>query len=328
MKIGTRISPTWLDSPDDLAFLKQIGVDAVDITLDICPGYNEAGGRANREGLDLVVERLGAAGLQVERANTYGHHCGKTFLDQPGWEREIENLQTNVELCGEFGFPLMGIQAFQAGQLADLSGVTEYVEGRGGYRYARAELAALLEAPLLENAPSPEQVWERTVKIFRKVMPVAESTGVRIAMHGNDPPVPRLGGVNQVLHNFAAFERLFAEVDSPNNGMTFCVGTRYESGEDVFEGIRRFGELGKIFHVHLRNVVGTIPADKAYAETMPDLGDLDMYQVVRALHQVGYEEAIDYDHIMKLTTDSPVGREYIAFCVGHSRGMLQALANE
>ncbi len=27
MKIGTRISPDWLDRPDDLAFLKQIGSD-------------------------------------------------------------------------------------------------------------------------------------------------------------------------------------------------------------------------------------------------------------------------------------------------------------
>jgi hypothetical protein len=44
--------------------------------------------------------------------------------------------------------------------------------------------------------------------------------------------------------------------------------------------------------------------------------------------RAGYNGAIDYDHIMQLTTDSPVGREYIAFCVGHSRGMLQALVNE
>ena len=62
-------------------------------------------------------------------------------------------------------------------------------------------------------------------------------------------------------------------------------------------------------------------------EVFPDRGDLDMYQVVRALHEVGYEGAIDYDHIMGISTDTPVGREYIAFCVGHARGMLQGLAN-
>ena len=57
MKIGTRISPDWLNRPNDLAFLKQIGVDCVDITLDICPGYSEAGGRANHEGLELRAHR-------------------------------------------------------------------------------------------------------------------------------------------------------------------------------------------------------------------------------------------------------------------------------
>ena len=42
---------------------------------------------------------------------------------------------------------------------------------------------------------------------------------------------------------------------------------------------------------------------------------------------LGQEGAIDYDHIMGISTDTPVGREYIAFCVGHARGMLQGLAN-
>ena len=37
MKIGTRISPDWLERPEDLRFLKQIGVDCVDITMPPVP---------------------------------------------------------------------------------------------------------------------------------------------------------------------------------------------------------------------------------------------------------------------------------------------------
>ena len=44
MRIGTRVSPDWLDRPEDLRFLVQIGVDAVDITMDMVPGYMETGG--------------------------------------------------------------------------------------------------------------------------------------------------------------------------------------------------------------------------------------------------------------------------------------------
>ena len=326
MKLGTRISPDWLDRPDDLKFLKQIGVDCVDITLDICPGYKEAGGRANREGLEQVVEAIDQAGLKIERANTFNRDYFRTFLGQPGSEQETDNLIRNAELCGEFKLPVMGIQCFQAAQFPGFSdGLHSWIEGRGGYRHLKVDLTRALDQPAPSGAPTPDELWERTLKIFRTVMPVAERAGVKIAMHGNDPPVPSLHGVPQILYNYDAFDRLFSEVSSPNNGMTFCVGTRYESGQDIYEGIRRFGERGKIFHVHFRNVRGTIPDKKGYEEVMPDLGDLNMYQVAKALYDVGYEAAIDYDHVMKLTTDNPAGREYMAYCVGHMRGILQSL---
>ena len=59
----------------------------------------------------------------------------------------------------------------------------------------------------------------------------------------------------------------------------------WKRSPDCVEGIRRFGEQGKIFHVHFRNVRGTIPAQKGYEEVIPDSGDLSMYEVARALHQ-------------------------------------------
>ena len=327
MKIGTRISPDWLDRPGDLAFLKQIGVDVVDITMDICPGYNEAGGRAIRDGLTQVAEAIDKAGLKVERANTLNSHFQTVFLGQEGADYELESAQINAELCGEFGFPVMGIQCFQAGGLGTFPRpIHERVTNPDGSSHLRMDLIdALKDQPPPEGAPTHDELWERTLRIFGETVPVAESNGVKLAMHGNDQPVPALYGVPQILYNFDAFDRLFSEVDSPANCMTFCVGTRYESGEDIFEGIRRFGH--KIVHVHFRNVHGTIPANQGYEEVFPDRGDLDMYQVVRALHEVGYEGAIDYDHIMGISTDTPVGREYIAFCVGHARGKLQGLAN-
>ena len=329
MKIGTRISPDWLERPDDLRFLKQIGVDYVDITLDIVQGYEESGGRATREALEEVVTRLDDVGLRIERANGLNRHYENTFLGRPGSAREIENGQVNAELCGQLDIPLMGIQAFQASQLTGSQGATQtYVEGRGGYRHLKFDLASVLGLPQMPGAPTREDLWERTLDIYRDIVPVAEKAGVKIAMHGNDPPVPSIHGVPQVLYDFAAFDRLFAEVPSSNNGMTFCVGTRYESGEDIFEGIKHFGAQNKLFHVHFRNVRGTIPEQKGYEEVMPDEGDLSMYRVAKALHDTGYEGIIDYDHIMRLSTDGAAGREYIAYCVGHMRGILQSLDSE
>jgi mannonate dehydratase len=326
MKIGTRISPDWLQRPDDLKFLKQIGVDVVDITMDICPGYVEAGGRANRAGLQQVAETLDAAGLKAERVNTLNRDYVRTFLDQPGQEQEIENLQINAELCGEFGFPIMGIQCFQASLMPGFpKGLYSWAEGRGGYQHVRVDMRDALDQPVRQDAPTHEKIWEQTLKIYHAVTPVAERNRVRIAMHGNDPPVSSLYGIPQVLTRFADFDRLFAEVPSPHNGMTFCVGTRYESGEDIFEGIRRFGEQGKIFHVHFRNVHNEIATKQRYEEVFLDEGDLNMRQVAQALQDVGYTGAIDYDHIMRLSTDQPEGRAYIAYCVGYMRAILQSI---
>ena len=120
-----------------------------------------------------------------------------------------------------------------------------------------------------------------------------------MATHGADPPVPWLHGYPQLIHSFETYDYLFSEVPSPANGVTFCVGTRYESGQNIFEGIRHFGEQNRLFHVHFRNVRGTIPENQGYEEVIPDSGDLNMYEVAKALHDVGYEGCIDYDHIMR-----------------------------
>jgi mannonate dehydratase len=170
-----------------------------------------------------------------------------------------------------------------------------------------------------------DQLWKGLLNIYRQVIPVIDGSKTRVAMHGNDPPLYDFLGSPQILCRFADFDRLFAEVPSKNNGITFCVGTRYESGENVFEGIQHFGKQGKLFHVHFRNVRGTLPKNNGYAEVMVDDGDLNMAQVLRALDAVGYDGVIDYDHPMSITGDRPLPKQYIAFAVGYMRGLLDSL---
>ena len=63
IRIGTRISPAWLESADDndLRFLKQIGLDVVDITLDKVEGYADTG-RFTKDAL----QKLGLSSSQQE----------------------------------------------------------------------------------------------------------------------------------------------------------------------------------------------------------------------------------------------------------------------
>ncbi len=328
IRIGTRISPAWLksDHDNDLRFLKQIGVDYVDITLDQVKGYADTG-CFTKAALQEFLDRLAAVGLRVERANSLGPYYLNAHLGRAEGQREIDNLKKIGELLAQAGIPVFGIQACQATQhIKNTRTGWSREQGRGGYRYPAFDLERSQKpAPKPQYPVTADQLWKGLLNIYRQVMPVIEGSKTRVAMHGNDPPLPVYLGSPQILCRFADFDRLFAEVPSAHNGMTFCVGTRYESGQDVFEGIRHFGGKGKLLHVHFRNVRGTLPANRGYAEVFVDDGDLDMAAVLRALQEVGYDGVIDYDHAIGITGDEPLPKQYIAFVVGYMKGLLQSL---
>jgi mannonate dehydratase len=339
IRIGTRINPKWMESKNDadLRFLTQIGVDCVDIELVMVKGYTETGcitGDALRE----LIHRFDAVGLKIERANALGPYILNAHLGRPDGQKEIDNLKRIGEALAEAAIPVYGIQACQASYHlakgasrpgepdASVRAGWSRRTRRGGYDYPAFDLAAAqAAAPQPAYRVTAEQLWKGLINIYRQVVPVVEGSKTRIAMHGNDPPLYEHLGNPQIICRFADFDRLFAEVPSTHSGITFCVGTRYESGEDVFEGIRHFGRAGKLMHVHFRNVRGTLPANRGYSEVFVDDGDLNMAKVLRALDEVGYDGVIDYDHVLGITGDAPLPKQYIAFAVGYMRGLLHSI---
>ena len=96
-----------------------------------------------------------------------------------------------------------------------------------------------------------------------------------------------------------------------------------EAGEDVIEGLRWFGQRGKIFYVHYRNVRGTAPN---YQEVFQDEGDVDMVQALRVLKDVGFDNWVVNDHepVMQGDTNEWKPRS-LAWQVGYIRGVMQAI---
>jgi mannonate dehydratase len=328
IRIGCRFGEPWLKSQgdEDLRFFKQIGVDYVDIELALIPGYVETG-IFSKADFQAFLDRLDGVGLSVERANSLGPQCLNAHLGRPEGQREIDNLKRIGEMVAEAEIPVFGIQACQASLHVDgaRSGWSER-QGRGGYGYPSFNLQrSLADAPKPKYQVTKDQLWKGLINIYKQVMPTVEGSKTVIAMHGNDPPLYEHLGSPQILCRFADFDRLFSEVPSKHSGITFCVGTRYESGEDVLAGIRRFGQQGKLFHVHFRNVRGTLPAGGEYSEMSVDDGDLRMAQVLRTLAEVGYSGVIDYDHPIQITGDRPLPKQYIAFAVGYMRGLIDSL---
>jgi mannonate dehydratase len=120
---------------------------------------------------------------------------------------------------------------------------------------------------------------------LQEITPVAEETGIRLAIHPDDPPFDILG-LPRIVSRAADLEYILSEVPSPANGLCFCTGSLGAGPEnDLVSIIRQAGK--RIHFVHLRNVKrddhGNFFEDDHLA------GDVDMYAVMREILKINQE---------------------------------------
>jgi mannonate dehydratase len=142
----------------------------------------------------------------------------------------------------------------------------------------------------------PERLWENLDYFLRRVVPVAAASGVKLAIHPDDPPWP-IFDLPRIITGAAALRRLVALVDAPENGVTFCTGSLGAlATNDLPAMIRELGALDRIHFMHCRNV--RITADHAFHETPHPsaCGGVDMLAVMRALRDVGFTGPMRPDH--------------------------------
>ena len=94
-----------------------------------------------------------------------------------------------------------------------------------------------------------------------------------------------------------------------------------ESGADVLELIRYFGDKRKIFDIDFRGVQGTVPN---YNEVFLDEGDLDMWKAVQVLKEVDYRWTLEPDHLPGITADIGGGLISYAWAVGYMKALIAA----
>lgn len=132
------------------------------------------------------------------------------------------------------------------------------------------------------GALSADQLRANLIAFLEEVVPVAESLGIRLCCHPDDPPFPLLG-LPRVVSSEADYLSLTGAVDSPANGITLCSGSLGVSPDVDLPGMmERMGD--KVHFLHLRNVTREetrFPG--SFHEAAHLEGSTDMVAVLRAV---------------------------------------------
>lgn len=159
--------------------------------------------------------------------------------------------------------------------------------------YTKEGMQKLLET---YQSITEEKLWENLQYFLERVIKVAEEVKVKMAIHPDDPPWP-IFGLPRIITNKENLERFVNLVDSPYNGLTLCSGSLGVSPDnDVPALIRHFGSKGKIHFAHVRNIKITGP--KCFEESAHRSADgsLDMVEIMKAYHEVGFTGYVRPDH--------------------------------
>lgn len=138
-----------------------------------------------------------------------------------------------------------------------------------------------------------EDLWQNLKYFLEAIMPVCEACDVKMAIHPDDPPWG-IFGLPRIITDKAAVERLLAMVPSACNGLALCTGSLGASPDNDLREIIAAAK-GRIYFAHLRNVSVN---NQWFNETAHEsaCGSLDMYAIVKALQENGFDGYIRPDH--------------------------------
>jgi mannonate dehydratase len=313
----------------DMRRIKQLGVDYV-------TGGGVGGTLPWKEAdIRAAIERCKAAGLTLYNVMIAGFN--KAIYGRPGRDEEIDKVRQSIQAAGKAGLPVIEYNFYAHRAMEGYFEETGRAGiGHTGFDYEKMKgLAPLPE----EGAHSLDEMWNNATYFLKAVIPVAQESGVRLALHPNDPPAPISRGSGQIMGTVAGWKKYTSIVDSPSNGITFDCGVTREMGEDPVEVCRYFASRDRINHMHFRNVRVIKPYER-YTEVALDEGQVDMFAVMKELVRQKYKRTIEPEHprafdydreYSKLTTGGPIrgypgggGFAAIMFNVAYARAMLQA----
>lgn len=219
------------------------------------------------------IRRLGQAGVKVICYN---------FMPVFDWVRTVLNKQ-NADGSYSLAYRDDDIKKLDPSNLS-LPGWDE--------SYSKEQLSELLAA---YKEVSHEKLFENYVYFLKQIIPVCEENGVKMAVHPDDPPWD-LFGLPRIVSTEQDLDKLFAAVPSKANGLTLCTGSLGAGRPDLPKLAAKYAAAGRIHFAHLRNIEFSAEHDFAETAHLSCCGSLDMYAIVKALVDNGFDGYVRPDH--------------------------------
>ena len=157
--------------------------------------------------------------------------------------------------------------------------------------YTREELRAVVAE---YNKMTEEDLWANLTYFLERIIPVAAECDVNMAIHEDDP-CWSIFGLPRIITCEKNLDRFLKIVDDPHNGVTFCSGSYGTNLEnDLPDMIRSL--KGRIHFAHVRNLKFHSQQDFEEAAHLSSDGSFDMYEIMKALYDIGFDGPIRPDH--------------------------------
>ena len=312
----------WYGTGFDTVTLKQIrqipGVTGVITTLyDYVPG--EAWETEKILSLKKEVEDAGLLIHGIESVNV----SDAIKVGTPDRDRHIENYITTLERLGRADirmvcYNFMPVFDWTRTELArkrpDGSTVLAYTQaavdrlnpedmfnsissdmnGTVMPGWEPERMAKVKELFALYRDVDDEKLFANLKYFLEAIMPVCDKYDINMAIHPDDPAWS-VFGLPRIIINKENILRMMKMVDNPHNGVTFCSGSYGTNLRNNLPDMIR-SLKGRIHFAHVRNLKFNSPTDFEEAAHLSSDGTFDMYEIMKALYDIGFDGPIRPDH--------------------------------
>ena len=124
-----------------------------------------------------------------------------------------------------------------------------------------------------------EKLFANLKYFLERIMPVCNEYDIYMAIHPDDPAWS-VFGLPRIIINKENILRMMKMVDDPHNGVT-----------DMIRSLK-----GRIHFAHVRNLKFNSPTDFEESAHLSSDGSFDMYEIMKALYDIGFDGPIRPDH--------------------------------